>query len=301
MKVRRRRWRIRLAARRVCFTMRAQGMRHSRARWGMNTLEVRRSVAFALVALGATALVGVALAQPRARTGSKPKPKVTVDAEVPPVVEDTPSVPIPGSQAPAGASTVDSGPVPAPQVSVDLGEGGVRLSPLNPMAPEMPPTTPAPPAPLGVDYDKLLADIAALRARVAAVGDSLFVARIALAVETDGSHARVGRMTVSLDDGIVYTAPANFHADDSMTIYDHAVAPGRHAVSVDIDRRDDRDETFKDDQRARFIVDVPPDHKLDVILRLGDDSNMGGSFASSRNGKYDVRIRMKASAVPVKR
>jgi hypothetical protein len=136
---------------------------------------------------------------------------------------------------------------------------------------------------------------------VAAVSDSLFVARITLAVEAEGNHAKIGRMTVSLDDGIVYTAPPNFRAEEPTTIYDHAVAPGRHAVSVDIDRHDDRDETFKDDQHARFIVDVPPDNKLDVTLRLGDDSNMGGSFISDRSGKYDVRVRMKASAAPVKR
>jgi hypothetical protein len=256
-----------------------------------------------LAVLGVTALVGVALAQPRGRPAPakpKPKPPATADAEAP-AADDT-SVPIPGSQAPAGASTLDGGPVPAPQVRPDLGDGGVKLSPLNPTAAEMPAlNAAAPAASSAIDYDKLIGDIAALRARVAAVGDALFVARISLAVETDGSHARVGRMVVSLDDGVVYTAPANFRADDPTVIYDHAVAPGRHAVTVDVDRRDDRDETFKDAQLARFIVDVPADNKLSVTLRLGDDSNMGGSFASDRSGKYDLRVRMKATATPVKR
>jgi hypothetical protein len=175
----------------------------------------------------------------------------------------------------------------------------VKLSPLNPAAPEMPPlVAAAPSAAAPIDYDKLLGDIAALRARVAAVGDSLFVARIALAVETDGSHARIGKMTVSLDDGLVYTAPASFHADDPTTIYDHAVAPGRHAVTVDVDRRDDRDESFKDSQHARFVVDVPPDNKLTVTLYLDDDSDMGKNFPSDRKGKYDLRVRMKATATP---
>jgi hypothetical protein len=281
-------------------------MAESRSRSEVNRQDQRRRRAsFALFlpagVLAATALMGVALAQPRGKPPPKAKPKSSVDAEAP-AAEDTTSVPIPGSQAPVGASTLDGGPVPAPQVRPDLGDGGVKLSPLNPTAAEMPPlTAPAPSASAAVDYDKLIGDIAALRARVAAVGDSLFVARIALAVETDGSHARVGRMVVSLDDGVVYTAPANFHADDPATIYDHAVAPGRHAVTVDVDRRDDRDETFKDAQHARFIVDVPPDNKLSVTLRLGDDSNMGGNFASDRSAKYDIRVRMKATAVPVKR
>jgi len=255
-----------------------------------------------LAVLGVAALVGVALAQPRGRGSARPKPKpaASVDAEAP--APDDTSVPIPGSQAPAGASTLDGGPVPAPQVRADLGDGGVKLSPLNPTAPEMPPLNAAAPAVSStVDYDRLIGDIAALRARVAAVGDALFVARIALAVETDGSHARVGRLVVSLDDGVVYTAPTSFRADEPTLVYDHAVAPGRHAVTVDVDRRDDRDETFKDAQHARFIVDVPTDSKLAVTLRLGDDSNMGGNFTSDRSGKYDLRVRMKAVATPVKR
>jgi len=260
----------------------------------------RRGATASVAVLLAVALVGVALAQqPHGRgPAAKPKPKATADAEVP--SESPASTPIPGALAPAGASTLDGGPVPAPPPRVDLGEGGVKPSPLNPAAVEMPPTTPpaaASPS-AAVDYDKLLGDIAALRARVAAVGDSLFVARIALAIETDGSHARIGRMTVSLDDGLVYTAPASFHAEDPTTIYDHAVAPGRHAVTVDVERRDDRDESFKDSQHARFVVDVPPDDKLTVILKLGDDSDMGKNFPSDRSGKYDIRVRMKATAAP---
>jgi hypothetical protein len=266
---------------------------------------VRRGLVSALAMLAATALVGAALAQPR-RTAPKPKPKAAaaVDAEAPAAAaatEETASTPIPGSQAPAGASALDGGPVPAPPGRSDMGDGGIRPSPLNPAANEMPPTVaPAPSASAAVDYDKLLGDIAALRARVAAVGDSLFVARIALAVETDGSHAKIGKMTVSLDDGVVYAAPANFHAEDMTTIYDHAVAAGRHAVTVDIDRQDDRDESFRDTEHSRFVVDVPPDQKLNVTLRLGDESNMG-SFPADRYGKYDVRVRMHASAAPVKR
>ncbi len=268
---------------------------------GRKRVRVRRGGAAGLAMLAATALtVGALAQQPKARPAAKPRPAATGDASAPPASEETSSgTPIPGSQAPAGASTLDGGAIPPPPARVDLGDGGVKLSPLNPAAPEMPGTTPPPVTSAAVDYDKLLGDIAALRARVAAVGDALFVARIALAVETGGSHARIGRMTISLDDGVVYTAPAGFHADDTTPVYDHAVAPGRHAVTVDVDRRDDRDESFKDTEHSRFIVDVPPDNKLSVVIQLSDDSNMGGKFASDRSGKYDLRVRMKASATPV--
>ena len=104
-----------------------------------------------------------------------------------------------------------------------------------------------------VDYDKLLGDIAALRARVADVGDALFVSRIVLSLETDGDHAKVGHLTVELDDGVVYTAPPGFHSPDPATVYEHAVAPGHHAVTVEVDRKDVTGTTlFRDAQRSRL-------------------------------------------------
>jgi hypothetical protein len=154
---------------------------------------------------------------------------------------------------------------------------------------------------LTVDYDKLLGDIATLRARVADVGDALFVSRIVLSLQTDGDHAKIGHLTIELDDGVVYTAPAYFQSPDATTVYEHAVAPGHHAVTVEVDRKDDRDDTFRDTQRTRFIVDVPKDQRLGVTLRVGDDSDMGANFPGDHHGKYDLRVRMKAAASPVKR
>jgi hypothetical protein len=256
----------------------------------------------------ATLLVTAAVAQSR-RPTAKPKPKASADGG-----SDNPSTeadlgptlggsnPAPGSQAPAGASTLDasSGPVPPPPSRADIGDGGVKPSPLNPAANEMP-SPPASATAVPVDYDKLIGDIAALRARVAAVGDALFVSRIAIAIQTDGDHGKIARLTVSLDDGAVYAAPLGFRAEDPTTVYEHAVAPGKHAVTVDVDRRDDRDETFKNTQRSRFIVDVPKDDRLTVTLRVGDDSSMGADFPGDKSGKYDVRVRVKASALSVKR
>jgi len=244
-----------------------------------------------LVAILAGSLVAAAwLPNAAAQTRAKPKAKPKTSAS---------------AVAPAGSGVPATGPVPAPHVDPGL-DGGVRTSPLNPAPEEMPGAAPGGSAAAGaplpaIDYDKLLGDIAALRARVADVGDALFVSRIVLALETDGDHAKVGHLTVELDDGIVYTAPPGLHAPDAIPVYEHAVAPGHHAVTVEVDRKDDRDDTFRDAQRTRFIVDVPKDQRLAVTLRIGDDSDMGGSFPADHHGKYDLRVRMKAAATPVKR
>jgi hypothetical protein len=249
----------------------------------------------------------VSAQQPRGRTGgrgaAKPKASAAPDAGggdnpyddkaagASPSASATPAGPWP---AIGGAS--DGGPVAPPPAPAS--SGGGQLSPLNPAPNEfadggMPP--------MQVDYDRLLADIAALRARVAAVSDTLFHSRIAVTVEISGDHGRIAALSVSLDDGVVWTSPAHFSAEDATTVYEHAVAPGHHALTVEIERRDDRDETFRTTQRSRFVVDVPADQRLVTALRLWDDSNMGGDFASDKKGTYDLRVRMKARAEPIPR
>jgi hypothetical protein len=223
-------------------------------------------------------LATLALAQPR-KPAAKPKP--------PPVAKADAAT----ADEPDAAKLAEPTPAPVAETT----DGG-RLSPLNPQPQELPSNAvdAGPP----VDYDRLLADIAALRARIAAVSDNMYQSRIAIALQTDGDKARIARLTVSLDDGIVYTAPASFAASDMTAVYEHAVAPGRHAVTVDVDRKDTRDESFRTSQRSRFTVDVPRDNRVDVQVKILDDSSMGGDFPSDKSGKYDLRFRVKAVAKP---
>lgn len=267
----------------------------------------KRQLVGALAFLGVlTGLVAASMPSAEAQTRGKPRAKPRAAASATPSAAPAAA----GSNAaatvaaPAGSSPPATGPVPRPAAAM-LTDGGVRPSPLNPNAEEMAGyvapggSAPAPSAP--VDYDKLLGDIAALRARVADVGDALFVSRIVLSLETDGDHAKIGHLTIELDDGVVYTAPPSFRAPDATVVYEHAVAPGHHAVTVEVDRKDDRDETFRDAQRTRFIVDVPRDQRLAVALRVGDDSSMAADFPEAHRGKYDLRVRMSAAASPAKR
>ncbi len=263
----------------------------------------RQRMAAGLSILLATVAVTSALAQQRARGRPRPKPASTDAGSDNPYGDETlpPAAAASAGPVPATASGADAGPVPAP-ARTDVGDGGVRVSPLNPAASEMPgPPGVLVPSAAGVDYDHLIGEVAALRARVAAVADNLFVSRISIAVRAEGDHTKIGRFVVSLDDGAVFNAPAGFQPADEMTVYEHSVAPGKHAVTLDLDRKDTRDEGFRTSQRSRFIVDVPKDERLLVTLRVGDDSSMGGEFPADRSGKYDLRVRMKASAVAVKR
>ncbi len=247
------------------------------ARFTMATL-----IAFTVA--GAT----VAVAQPRKKGGSKKPPPAVVDAAAD------------ESTASSSKEEPDAAPVPAPLYAASpFDDGGVRPSPLNPAPNEMPGYANVDAG--NVDYDKLLGDIAALRARVSAVGENLFHSRVAIFVETDGSHGKIGGFKVSIDDGVVFTAPGQFHADDMTPIYEHSVAPGRHSITVDVARKDDRNDAFRNDQKTRFTVDVPRDNELTVEIEVDDYSGMGDDFPSGKSGKYDLRVKVKASAKALKK
>jgi hypothetical protein len=247
------------------------------------------------IAIAVASAVTIAVAQPKKGGGptpKKPPPVKVVDSGSEGPYDDTK-----GDTRPDGGVAMvvpEAGPVPPPVGATYGGDGG-RASPLNPTPEEMPSGKLLGDAGT-VDYDKLIGDIAALRARVSAVGDSMFRSRVAIAVETSGDHGKIARMLVSLDDGVVYTAPASFHADDMTQIYAGGVAAGRHAITVDIDRKDDRNDSFKTTQRSRFLVDVPRDQELAVEVKIWDDSSMGKDFPSDQSGKYDLRVRVNAKA-----
>jgi hypothetical protein len=234
----------------------------------------------------------VAIAQPRkhGKTPTKPPPSTAVDASA--------SYNNGSSNSPP-ADLGDAAPVAAPVYALSGDGGGIRPSPLNPAPNEMPGYAAVDAG--NVDYDKLLGDIAALRARVSAVGENLFHSRVALFVETDGSHAVIGSLKVSIDDGVVYSSPANFHSDDMTPIYEHSVAPGRHAITVELTRRDDRNDAFRNEQKSRFTVDVPRDEQLSVEIEVDDYSGMGGDFPGDKKGKYDFRVKVKAVSKALKK
>lgn len=226
----------------------------------------------------------VALAKPPTRTPRPHTPSIDAGAD------DA------GSSSLTAPSVQDASISPTVVTPTDAGasENSARVSPLTPPAAEFPHGVDAG-AP-SFDYDRILSDVAALRARVAAATDLMFRSKLAIQVRTDGKYAKIARLNVAVDDGTVFTGKPGAKPEELMTVYEHAVAPGRHAVTVDIERADERDEGFRTAQKSRMIVDVPKDQRLNVEVILVDESTMGGDFPTDKNGRYDLRIRMRAVA-----
>jgi hypothetical protein len=194
--------------------------------------------------------------------------------------------------AAAGSSSVTSGDdLGAPPPKGGAETQGERRSPLTPEANEFPQGAPkAPP----VAYDKLLADIAALRGRVAAVTTTLFSSKLRVLVGVEGDDARIATFRVTLDDGVVYSAPEKLGGNEPQIVYEHAVAPGHHMLGVEIERYDAHNREYRTYQASKFAVVVPESKKLETSLRIQDDSDMGSDFPDDQDGEYDLRVRLRA-------
>lgn len=178
---------------------------------------------------------------------------------------------------------------PAP--TTVAGDSASKLSPLTPAADEFakgpPPVAPA-------DLDRLLGDIAALRARVSALTTTLFKSKLRVVVETNASDARIEALAITLDDGVVFVAPERFSAEDERVVYEHALAPGQHVLGVDIERYDGRSRQYRTWQNSRFTVVIPESQLVETHIRIGDSSDMAVDFPDDKDGEYDLRVRLRA-------
>jgi len=243
------------------------------------------SVSAFAFALGLGVVPTVFAAPAKGPIAAKPKPKPSVSASV----EASASV---TASATAIATTV----APTASASGVAPVSSIAISPLTPRPDEAPPVKGAASTKPSTSYEDLMSEVAALRARVAVVSNKIWTSKLGVTLRLSGSHARIAKATLSLDGAQVWAAPKGFTAEDDKPIFDGGVAPGLHSLTLEVERRDDRDETFRTIDRTTVTITVPQGKKLEVEARLEDDSNMGGDFPSDSSGKYDLRIKMKAKA-----
>jgi hypothetical protein len=180
---------------------------------------------------------------------------------------------------------------PPPRSDKTTGPG---ISPLTPQANELPASAPkASPEAL----DKLMADIATLRGRVAALTTSLFSSKLRVAVRTNGDDARVQSFVVTLDEGVVFRGQPGFIAEDDKVVYEHAAAPGNHVVGIEVERQDTRGALFRTWQVSRFAIQIPERKTLEARVRVEDDSDMADDFPDDHDGEYELGVRLRARVV----
>jgi hypothetical protein len=203
-----------------------------------------------------------------------------------------PAAPAPASAAAPGATTAGpAGASPAAPAGAMGTAAPARPSPLNPTPAEFPSTSPAPST---SQLDALISRVAALRSRIAALASTMFSSKLRIEVRAVGDTVRLESMHVSVDGGVVYSAPSRAVFDQPAIVYEHAVAPGSHVVSIEVERHDARNPQFSTWQESRFVVLVPEKKLLWTRLELEDESSMAEDFEEDNEGQYQLRVKLLA-------
>ena len=138
--------------------------------------------------------------------------------------------------------------------------------------------------------------VTALRSRIAALGATLFSSKLRIQLRAPSEGARIKRLQVSLDGGVVYSAPAQAVFDQPEVVYEHAVAAGPHVIAVELERQDPSRSEFSSWQSSRFVVVVPERQLLWTRLDLEGESTMGEKFAEDQAGRYELGVRLEVEA-----
>jgi len=204
--------------------------------------------------------------------------------------------PPPREPAPAPSARVAQ---PAPPPPPGSEPAAPRAQPAAPAAPTASPLNPTPdefPKPAAgfasTELDALMSRVAALRTRIAALSATLFSSKLRIELRSRGESVRLEILRVSLDGGVVYTAPAQAVFEQPQIVYEHAVAAGPHVVAVEVERQDLRQPQFSTWQSSRFVVNVPEKRLLWTRLELEDTSSMGEDFAEDEAGRYELAVRL---------
>jgi hypothetical protein len=235
---------------------------------------------------GAEALAGDPGPPADAKLAGAPEPAASPPAPAP--AADKPAADKPAAAEPPPSSASDLGE-PPPKTTGASGE--TKLSPLTPEPGEFPKGGVAPPP---VSYDKLLGQIAALRSRVAAVTTTLYKSKLKVSVAAESDDAVVAGFVVTLDDGVVYTAPERFSPEELQVVYSQAVAPGHHVVGIEVERYDSRNREYRTWQSSKFTVVVPENKTLSASVIVEDDSDMAEDFPDDQDGEFELNVRLRA-------
>ena len=122
----------------------------------------------------------------------------------------------------------------------------------------------------------------------------MFSSKLRIEVRALGDTVRLESMHVSVDGGLVYTAPSRAVFEQAAIVYEHAVAPGSHVVSIEVERHDARNPQFSTWQESRFVVLVPEKKLLWTRLELEDESSMAEDFEQDDEGQYQLRVKLLA-------
>jgi len=217
---------------------------------------------------------------PFADEAAAPPPSTAPAAPPPTTTSATP--PPPASSVPVSTTPPPPPPPPAaatPASDADLGPAPPDLSPLR------------------AEYSTLMDDMVAARELVATLGEDLFRTRVAITVQDRaGDDQSLASFALELDGTPVFHTEGEIEGGaDGRQVYEGALAPGPHVLTVASEQRASEDSEYRYNDRDTYRFIVVRDRRTEITIILEDDSDIAQHFSHDGEGRYDVHTRVRVA------
>lgn len=270
-----------------------------------------RSLGTALV-MTLALLMAVGTADAQRRRGRRGRGGAATDTTAPAgdAEAGTPTPPDDPFAEGASSDTPPATPPPAARVEgSDAGAASGAVAGGSAIAATTPPTAGSPPpgadpgplppdlGPLRSDWSALMDDMVSARQRVATLGEELFHTRLAITVQDRaGDDVNLTRFALELDGTPIYHADGGIEGGDAgALVWDGALAPGPHELTIELTQEARDGEEYRYSQRDTFRFIVVRDRRTEITVVLEDDSDIARAFASGGEGRYEVRTRVRVA------
>lgn len=252
---------------------------------------------FSLAVFSVATLLAVALlaspvdAQRRRRA---PRRQTTTTEPVAPEVEE----PVEEPTEPATAPPVTPPPVappvtPPPPAAQVTPETSVPTS----TAPVDPGPVPPDLSPLRAEYTSVMDDMVSARQLVSTLGEELFRTRVVVTVQDRaGDDQSLARFALSLDGAPIFRTETEIEGGaEGRQVYEGALAPGPHVLTVETEQRASADPEYRYVQHDTYRFIVVRDRRTELTIVLEDDSDIAQQFTQGGEGRYDVHTRIRVA------
>lgn len=140
-------------------------------------------------------------------------------------------------------------------------------------------------------------DMVAARELVATLGQELFRTRVAIDVQDRaGDDQSLASFALELDGTPVFHVEGEIEGGgEGRQVYEGALAPGPHVLTVAMEQRAASDSEYRYVQRDTYRFIVVRDRRTEVGIVLEDDSDIAQHFQNDGEGRYDVHTRVRVA------
>jgi hypothetical protein len=140
-------------------------------------------------------------------------------------------------------------------------------------------------------------DMVSARELVATLGEDLFHTRVAITVQDRaGDDQSLANFALELDGAPVFHAEGEIEGGgDGRQVYEGALAPGPHVLTVAMEQRASEDAEYRYVQRDTYRFVVVRDRRTEITIVLEDDSDIAHNFPHDGEGRYDVHTRVRVA------